>query len=304
MSNSVPQCPLCQGPGAGVTFPFGTVWDGRRFDYVRCRRCGSSFIDPLPDAADLKRMYSQDAYHDSFYEIVSEEGAETRLKDALPALPPGGRLLDFGCGNGSFLIAARRAGFICDGVELDEGARARAAVNSGCDVYALEELAAKGARYDIIHLSDVIEHLPDPAATMHRLEGLLADGGLFFVEGPLEDNPSVVFYASKLVGGSKKLLGRNLYAGMPPFHLIRTHAQAQRRFFEDRLGYRVRQFTVYETGFPYLEDSSRLLDLRSTSRFLRSSIGRLGMGAAKFLSGKPFLVGNRFFAVVSPTASR
>ena len=61
-------------------------------------------------------------------------------------------------------------------------------------------MKASGRRYDIIYMGDVLEHLPAPAATLRDLDGLLAPGGLFFVEGPLEDNVSLVYYSARLFG--------------------------------------------------------------------------------------------------------
>jgi hypothetical protein len=58
--------------------------------------------------------------------------------------------------------------------------------------------------------SSFINPLSDAAATMRRLQDLLADVGLFFVEGPLEDNHCMGLHASRSVGALKKLLSRNL----------------------------------------------------------------------------------------------
>ena len=297
-----PVCPLCEGRGGGTVFPYGTVWKGRRFDYLRCEGCGSSFIHPLPSEDDFGEMYSHSQYHQEFYQEVCEEGALTELKAALPLLKPAGTLLDFGCGNGSFLIAARNAGFRAEGVELDEQARARAADASGCIVSSLPAVQASGRRYDVIHLGDVLEHLPDPAAMMRQLETLLTADGLFFVEGPLEDNPSLIFYAARLFGAFKRRTGRNLFADLPPFHLLRTTARAQRRFFESRLGYEVRGFHVSESGWPYWNDGDRLLHPGSAGRFVRMLIGAAGVGLSKALGRTPLRIGNRFFAVAAPKA--
>jgi SAM-dependent methyltransferase len=230
---AVPSCPLCDGRSAGPAFPYQTFWDGRRFDYLRCGGCGSSFVHPLPTAADFERMYSHSEYHEEYYSDVSEEPVPTRLPEMTAHLKPAGKLLDFGCGNGAFLIAASKAGFRAEGVELEEGARARAAAASNCPVRSLEEVRRSGARYDVIHLGDVLEHLPEPVAAMSDLASLLASGGRFFVEGPLEDNASAVFYASRLFGRLKKALGRP-GGDFVPYHLFRTSARAQRRFFEQR----------------------------------------------------------------------
>jgi SAM-dependent methyltransferase len=231
---------------------------------------------------------------------VADERVETSLPAFRHHLKAGGRLLDFGCGNGSFLIAARKAGFTCEGVELEEKARERAAANSGCDVLPLEVLLQAGRKYDVIHLGDVLEHLSAPAATMRALEPLLSEEGMFFIEGPLEENRSLVFYAAKAVGLTKKLLGRPLHSDLPPFHLFRATARAQRDFFERRLGYRVREYSVFESGWPYYVAGDRLLRPGSAGRLVRMLIGRAGVGAARILGATPLMIGNRFVAIAAP----
>ncbi|MEA3002019.1 MAG: hypothetical protein QOH81_807 [Sphingomonadales bacterium] len=301
MSLSQPACLLCGGPAGSIVFPYGTVWDGRRFDYVRCQSCGSSFIDPLPDGDDLARMYSHSEYHSEYYQEASEEGALTQLHAVLPLLKPGGRLLDFGCGSGSFLIAARKAGFRAEGVELEEQARRRAAAASGCPVRSMEELREGGGDYDVIHLGDVLEHLPEPDRAMRDLERLLAPDGVFFVEGPIEDNASAVFHAARLFGLIKRLARRKLHADLPPFHLIRTTARAQRRYFERRLGYVLLAFRVHESGWPYWNDGDRFLRPGSASRLARMLIGALAVGLARIAAPLHLPIGNRFFAVARPS---
>jgi SAM-dependent methyltransferase len=295
------RCLLCDGEAHCLTYPYGTRWNGRDFDYRRCTDCGASVLDPLPDEADFARMYRPSDYHDAFYEDLNEP-TPTALASVAGKLRPGGRILDFGCGNGAFMVTAAKAGFHCEGVELDPEMRQRAAANSSCPVRSLEDVEAEGGGYDVIHLGDVLEHLPDPAAMMRRLRPLLGAGGMFFVEGPLEDNASPVYYASRLFGAAKAALRRPLRGAYPPYHLLRTGAAAQRRFFERRLGWRVEHFGVFETGWPYLNPGDSLLRPGSAGKLARMAIG----GSARVLAaaagplGLP--IGNRFAALVRPPA--
>jgi SAM-dependent methyltransferase len=294
------ECLLCGGPAAGTTYPYGTRWNGRDYDYLRCARCRSAFVHPLPMPEDFERMYRASDYHDAFYEAL-EEPTPTALETVAARLKPGIRILDFGCGNGAFMVTARRLGFDCVGVELDPEMRARAAANSGCPVHSLEEVRALGTRFDAIHLGDVLEHLPTPRATLESLQPLIAEGGLFFIEGPLEDNVSPVYYASRLFGGAKKALGRPVRGDYPPYHLFRTTAAGQRGFFE-RMLWKIDHFAVFETGWPYLLPGDSPLRPASAGRLVRMTIG----GAARLAAAaaRPFglPVGNRFAALVRPAA--
>ena len=293
------KCLLCGGPPAGPAYPYDTLWNGRRFIFLACGACGATFIDPIPSEADFQAMYARSGYHDAFYEEVCEEGFQTSLVEVAHLLPNGGRMLDFGCGNGAYLIAATQAGYVCDGVELDSDAIVRAAAASGCEVFDLDTLRSLGRTYDVIHLGDVLEHLPAPAAMMRSLGEMLNPDGVFFVEGPLEDNASMVFYASWLAGWLKKRLRRESAGTFTPFHLTRTTARQQRRFFEHTLGCSVSWFRTFETGWPYPSAGRSLFRPDSAADLTRMAIARAAIGVARI--GRPLRLslGNRFTAIVT-----
>ena len=105
------RCPLCD---AACTAPsgFGAVaFDGRRYDYRECRRCGSSACDPMPDAEALARMYgpayaSAGGADASVEDPKAPEQVIARLRSRSP-----GVFVDFGCGSGSLLALARDLGW-------------------------------------------------------------------------------------------------------------------------------------------------------------------------------------------------
>jgi 2-polyprenyl-3-methyl-5-hydroxy-6-metoxy-1,4-benzoquinol methylase len=286
-------CPLCGHPGRALRAPFGSRWDGRQFDFVKCQGCGSQFRVPLPSADDLRRMYTQDVYHDEHYaELLDVPKAS--LAALRPFVPVGARLLDFGCGNGRFLSAAKAAGYHATGVELDQHTREHAAANSGCDVLSLEEIVAQKLRFDVIHLGDVLEHLPDPVEVMNELVGALAPGGVFLLEGPLEDNRSLVSWSARAVRRIKTMLGRSNYALRAPTHLTRTTAASQRAFFTSALGHEVVHFEVSEDGWPYIPLGG------VGARGVRRIIGRASIGVARVANQVGLDFGDRFVAVTRP----
>jgi SAM-dependent methyltransferase len=297
--SSKPICPVCGGCGDSVAFPYRTIWNGRRFDYRNCENCGSTFVDPLPSNADLGAMYSRESYHDKFYSAICVEPYKVSLREVAHLLPREGKMLDFGCGNGSFIIAARAAGYDCEGVELEASTIRYAAENSGARVHSLAAVLAAGTQYSVIHLSDVLHHLSDPISTMRTLEHMLAVGGVFFLEGPLENNPSPVYFASKIVGAVKRHIGKR--AGeFPPYQIFRTSAKAQRNFFVKCLGYELQFFSVQETGWPYTTGS--LLSSSFMSNLLRLLIAAIAIGLARFTKGTFLHLGNRFRAVALPAS--
>lgn len=103
----------------------------------------------------------------------------------LPPVPLGGRLLDVGFGDGSFLENARSIGWDVVGVDPDietvENARER-----GLDVYhgSLEVLAGMSNCFDVITMNHVIEHLYDPVASLRECYRLLKPNGYIWLETP------------------------------------------------------------------------------------------------------------------------
>lgn len=129
---------------------------------------------------------------------------------------PGSSGLDYVCGVGHFLQALKAEGFKPYGVEFDAPAANDAAATVGCSVLTVAyfDRDCGGQAFDVIHLGDVLEHLPDPAATLAGLLKRLKPGGYLFVEGPLETNPSPVYWSARLFGGAKHRLRPALRARM------------------------------------------------------------------------------------------
>ena len=97
------------------------------------------------------------------------------------------RILDVGCGAGYFLRIATRLGAIVEGVEPSEVAAERARA-SGLKVFTgtLEDYASRRSekKFDIITANHVLEHVPDPVATLSVMRSLLAPQGFVWIGVP------------------------------------------------------------------------------------------------------------------------
>jgi 2-polyprenyl-3-methyl-5-hydroxy-6-metoxy-1,4-benzoquinol methylase len=142
-----------------------------------CRDCGFLMQWPVPEPVQLLGAYG--AVEDPLY-LAEKENRYLTFRRALGLLgpPAGRRLLDVGAYCGIFVDVARRAGFAAEGIEPSRWA-VREARTLGIPVRneTLAEAARTGARYDVLTLWDVIEHLADPRQELLAAAELLRPGG-------------------------------------------------------------------------------------------------------------------------------
>ena len=165
--------PTCHRPGA-------------HGDFYRCRECGAVQQPSLPRGAALHELYYE--MNDALY-LAEEDGRRQtarRILDLVGAHSVGGRLLDVGCGHGLLLDEARRRGYEVEGLELSRAAARYARGTLGLPVQelALEDASLDDERFDVVVLTDVLEHFDDPAGALDRSTRLLATGGALVVATP------------------------------------------------------------------------------------------------------------------------
>jgi len=194
-------CPVCGRPlgerwASAVDVEYETTAD--RFDYLLCPGCDLLAIDPVPSGR-LTEIYPPDYY--SFAAAQDALDAETslvaRAKAALDrrtfrrVLELAGtgspRILDVGGGTGEIsasLVAAAGGGAAATVVDFDPDSTAIAA-RRGLEVATCRfEEFDTDARYDVILLLNLIEHVEDPVATMARAAELLSPNGVVWIQTP------------------------------------------------------------------------------------------------------------------------
>ena len=91
------------------------------------------------------------------------------------------KLLDIGCGSGTFLSMARNYGWELHGIEISEAlARLCRKNNPDANIRTarFEDVNLENGQFSLITLWDVIEHVIDPVDVISRIKDLLVDGGV------------------------------------------------------------------------------------------------------------------------------
>ncbi len=247
-------CLVCGNANMKPSVFGGYAYSGARYGIVRCRTCGFMYLDPMPSPSVRDSIYENDDYFCEYYIPGSErlgycEGNfehnehHSRALAALARFRATGRILDIGCAGGGFLIQARNAGYEVAGVEPNAGMAERAAAAANAPV--IKGNFGPGmfadSSFDVVHLGDVLEHMPDPRESLSAISRLLSDNGLLMLEQPLTYNRSLftTFLALAMV------FTRSRYAANPPAHLWEFDPRTLRRFLENN-GYSVLWSQVYE----------------------------------------------------------
>ena len=104
---------------------------------------------------------------------------------SLPVWRAGGKLLDIGCGSGSYLNLARSLGWQTYGLDPDPVAAA-VARGSGAIVAdgTLDTVALPDAPFDAVTSMHSIEHARDPRLFLRQALALLRPGGFFYLQTP------------------------------------------------------------------------------------------------------------------------
>jgi 2-polyprenyl-3-methyl-5-hydroxy-6-metoxy-1,4-benzoquinol methylase len=167
------------------------------YQIVRCADCGLVYTLPRLSSDALREMYQSDYWRSDaakdfgYTDYVADEPLYVktfRMRGDLVARhrPPPARLLDVGCAAGFALTALRERGYDVRGVELSkpmaELARRRLGDDAAVHCGVLEESLFGGAKFDVITMFDVVEHVEDPVAFLATARRMLSPGGVIVFE--------------------------------------------------------------------------------------------------------------------------
>jgi len=196
-------CPICATAASpcGLIGRLDTTFNGTlavsQYNLTYCTCWALIYLDPMPPKEDLETLYiKSDQFTDAIYTDPAHVDAINQymfncLKRMLSArsvpLTQPLSVLEIGAGRAWMCRAAKR---------LDPSSKTSAQdvsteVANQCswvDRYFVcpisdPQLDSLGP-FDVISLTHVIEHLPDPVAATHRCKSLLAKGGTILITAP------------------------------------------------------------------------------------------------------------------------
>lgn len=160
-----------------------------KYDLLRCGACRTVIVDPWPTVEELQAHYQN--YFKTGHYLRKKNSkirrVTKRLRRILRFNPPGKRFLDVGCSVGFSIPAALKFNLEPKGIDLDASTLEAGRTAFGGNFFeqiSIEDLAARGDRFDMAYANEVIEHVPDPESFVRAVAQALAPGGIFYVTCP------------------------------------------------------------------------------------------------------------------------
>lgn len=160
------------------------------YKLVKCSGCGLVYITPIPSDKLLREKYDA-----NYCNLLRKHTARSlkiwqeRLKK-VEAFCGKGRLLDIGCGDGTFLSLAKKSGWEVSGVETSAASCEYIKKSLGVEVYngQLKNASYPDEYFDVVTFWHSLEHMTDPQANLRSAQRILKKGGLLAVAMPNFDN--------------------------------------------------------------------------------------------------------------------
>ena len=171
-SGVINRCFLCDRTSDRIVWHENGV-DGRLCDCgMLYSDTGGRVISPMDVAIEL--------HHESFYSAPAQFKADWMAARC----PRRGRLLEVGCGEPSFLAAARAMDYQIAAMEPHPGRADLVSNRLGVDVERafIEEDTLPAGSFDIVYHCDLLVHFPDPLKALASMVRLLKPGGVLCFE--------------------------------------------------------------------------------------------------------------------------
>lgn len=152
------------------------------FNIVQCKACGLIYENPrLTEAEDLKNIiadgveveHKKEVWYDAKIKLF-----QNNLK-RIERIVSKGKLLDVGCGYGTFLEIARNNSWQVEGVEIAESASRYTKEKLGIRVFkSLGEIQPENSNLSLVTFWEVLNQMYHPQEALLEAKKILRPGGL------------------------------------------------------------------------------------------------------------------------------
>jgi 2-polyprenyl-3-methyl-5-hydroxy-6-metoxy-1,4-benzoquinol methylase len=181
---------------------FGAVLDSKNeFDVIDCKKCQFKHIVPIPTEDELKHVYEEEYYTDekpNYIESMNEDmdwwnlSYDDRYTSFEKLLNKNRRkILDIGSGPGIFLRRGQERGWEGTGIEPSKQAFEYSSKTLGLNIHNIflnNKTKKVLTNYDVVHLSEVLEHIINPENILKIVHEKLNPDGLICVVVPNDYN--------------------------------------------------------------------------------------------------------------------
>jgi SAM-dependent methyltransferase len=184
--------------GYGYDTDLSRELEGSSFERVRCASCEMAFHREILNPEGLQKLYGSwitaeqvEAVEAAFYASDPDHEARHQRELAVTfrqlesACGRGATLVDFGCGDGSFVRAAKAAGFAAAGIDFSETRQGQSEKNGVTVVGSFDEYERAGRpRPRIVTLFEVLEHLAEPREILLDIASRMQPNGILIATVP------------------------------------------------------------------------------------------------------------------------
>src|SRR5690606_5052935 len=179
MLERLSKCPLCK---SGLFLNHSEITDyavsQETFILCRCSSCQLLFTNPRPKQDQIGPYYNFPEYYSHedkaknvtqwIYQRVRDYSISTKVK-FIGQLAQKGKLLDYGCGTGEFLNAAKVNGWKVSGIEPNDRARRQAHLKLADKAKPSTDERKTAANADVVTLYHVPPHIHALRKTLQTL---------------------------------------------------------------------------------------------------------------------------------------
>lgn len=197
-------CPLCKNVSRETYMQINDHSTSKEiFTVEKCSACGFLFTNPRPDENEIQKYYESSDYisHtddkkgviNKVYHVVRNKAIKEKYT-LVNSFGTTKKILDYGCGTGSFLEYCKEQKWDTTGAEPNKNAR-EILTQKGINALMPNEISSleKGS-FGVVTLWHVLEHVHRLDETVNTIKSLLVDDGVLIIAVPNHTSYDAQYY--------------------------------------------------------------------------------------------------------------